>query len=233
MAEFNFAKEEIESSDILPLEMERCEAITGGRNKNRYLLYQLKFSMMNADQIDIIVSFLMESGVRMLLMDLQSTLERGARIRILTGNYLGITQPGALYLLKDSFGDQIDLRFYNEKERSFHPRAYIFHKKEYGEIYIGSSNISKSALTSGNEWNYHFDIERDKDNFVSFYENFEDLFFNHSIVIEKLMNLGEPEDGAELAEGGEKIGFFKRDFRIEEWDWPHSRSQWSDEDHGV
>ena len=40
------------------------------------------------------------------------------------------------------------------------------------------------------------------------------------LVIEKLMNLGGPEDEQELAEGGEKIGFFRRDFGIHEWDWP-------------
>ena len=40
------------------------------------------------------------------------------------------------------------------------------------------------------------------------------------LVINKLMNLGGPEDEQELAEGGEKIGFFKRDFGIREWDWP-------------
>lgn len=184
MAELNFTEKELENRETMPWKDERCEAITGGENKNRFLLYQLKYSMMNADRIDIIVSFLMESGVRMLLKDLQRALERGTRIRILTGNYLGITQPGALYLIKDALGDQIDLRFYKEKERSFHPKAYIFHKKGFGEIYIGSSNVSRSALTSGIEWNYHFDVFRDKDNFNRFFENFEDLFYNHSIVID-------------------------------------------------
>lgn len=184
MAEHDFAEEYTVNPDGFQLDLERCEAITGGGEKNKFLLYQLKYSMMQADRIDIIVSFLMESGVRMLLKDWQSALERGARIRILTGNYLGITQPGALYLIKDALGDRVDLRFYNEKNRSFHPKAYIFHKKEFGEIYIGSSNVSRSALTSGIEWNYHFDILRDRDNFQSFYENFEDLFYHHSIVID-------------------------------------------------
>ena len=32
-------------------------------------------------------------------------------------------------------------------------------------IYIGSSNISKSALTSGIEWNYRFNDLLDKDSF--------------------------------------------------------------------
>ena len=47
--------------------------------------------MLTADRIDMIVSFLMESGVRLILKDLRDALDRGARVRILTGNYLGIT----------------------------------------------------------------------------------------------------------------------------------------------
>lgn len=160
-----------------------CEVMTGGRDKNRFLLYQLRLSMLKARQIDIIVSFLMESGVRLILDDLEQALERGVKIRILTGNYLGITQPGALYLIKDKLGERVDIRFYNEKGRSFHPKAYIFHHEDGGEIYIGSSNLSKSALTSGIEWNYHFDNRRDEHNFRQFYDTFEDLFYKHSIVI--------------------------------------------------
>ncbi len=39
-------------------------------------------------------------------------------------------------------------------------------------------------------------------------------------VIDKLMNLGGPDNEKELSGGGEAIGFFKRDFGIKEWDWP-------------
>ena len=75
-------------------------------------------------------------------------------------------------------------RFYNDKERSFHPKSYIFHYENVGEIYIGSSNISRSALTSGIEWNYRFNSLDDKKNFSLFYDTFVDLFENHSIVID-------------------------------------------------
>lgn len=30
-----------------------------------------------------------------------------------------------MYLIKQKLGDQVDLRFYNEKNRSFHPKSYI------------------------------------------------------------------------------------------------------------
>ena len=119
--------------------------MTGDRNRRMQLYYQLIQSISGAKQIDIIVSFLMESGVRMLLKDLKSALDRGVTVRILTGNYLGITQPSALYLIKHKLGERVDLRFYNESERSFHPKAYIFHYEDRNEIFIGSSNISRSS----------------------------------------------------------------------------------------
>ena len=178
MLEYALEKEE-KSIEIVP-----TDVMTGDRNRLMQLYYQLIHSISKAKRIDIIVSFLMESGVRMLLKDLKGALDRGVCIRILTGNYLGITQPSALYLLKQTLGDRVDLRFYNEKERSFHPKAYIFHYENYSEIFIGSSNISRSALTSGIEWNYRFSSLKDQENYGLFYRTFEDLFLHHSIRID-------------------------------------------------
>ena len=155
-------------------------AITGD---SRFLYYQLKMSILSADKIDIIVSFLMESGVRLILDDLRKALDRGVQIRILTGNYLGITQPSALFLLKSELQDKIDLRFYNDPNKSFHPKAYIFHQKKDGEIYIGSSNLSHGALTSSIEWNYRFSKSSNQKDFSTFYVAFEDLFYRHSYAV--------------------------------------------------
>lgn len=180
MAEFNSA----EKLNIDFSEKYSTDVMTGDRDKRMYLYYQLINSLKEADSVDIIVSFLMESGVKMLLEELENALKRGARIRILTGNYLGITQPSALYLIKRKLGNRVDLRFYNEKDRSFHPKSYIFHYADYSELYIGSSNISRSALTSGIEWNYRFSDKKDQKNYEKFFRTFEDLFENHSIVID-------------------------------------------------
>ena len=160
------------------------DVMTGGSDRRMQLYYQLIQSLKKADSVDIIVSFLMESGVKMLLEELDNALKRGAKIRILTGNYLGITQPSALYLLKKKLGSRVDMRFYNEKDRSFHPKSYIFHYRGYNDIYIGSSNISRSALTSGIEWNYRFSSVSDPKNYEKFYQVFEDLFEHHSIIID-------------------------------------------------
>ena len=180
MVEFNYTKELNTNVDYDYI----TDAMTGDRDARMHLYHQLLKSFQKAESVDIIVSFLMESGVNMLIKNLGNALKRGAKIRILTGNYLGITQPSALYQIKRKLGNQIDLRFYNEKNRSFHPKSYIFHYEDYSEIYIGSSNISRSALTSGIEWNYRFRSTTDPESYDKFYETFEDLFQNHSIAID-------------------------------------------------
>ena len=193
MGEYHIKEKEIGNSEGInagaqkmnfPVMLERVDVMTGGTDYRKYLYYQLKLSIARAKAIDIVVSFLMESGVRMILKDLRQALDRGAEVRILTGNYLGITQPGALYLLKKELNDQVDLRLYHEKDRSFHPKAYIFHWENGSEIYIGSSNISRSALTSGIEWNYRFERHRDPVNFMLFYQEFENLFNHHAIKVD-------------------------------------------------
>ena len=184
MAESSFAEKVIMDYARNYMEEYSTDVMTGGRNERMQLYYQLVQSLQKAESVDIIVSFLMESGVKLLLDELENALQRGAKIRILTGNYLGITQPSALYLIKSRLGDRVDLRFYNEKNRSFHPKSYMFHYVDYSELYIGSSNISKSALTSGIEWNYRFSSKKDSENYDKFFEAFQELFVHHSIVID-------------------------------------------------
>lgn len=127
MAEFDFA-EEINSEYLEEEYLEEeylTDAMTGGQDKRRQLYYQLIQSMKKAESVDIIVSFLMESGVKMILQELENTLKRGARIRILTGNYLGITQPSALYLIKENWEIVLISDFTVKKDALF-IRNHIF-----------------------------------------------------------------------------------------------------------
>jgi len=149
-----------------------------------YLVNKLKESLDKAVSIDLLVAFLMESGVRLIEEDLRRAVEKGIPVRILTGNYLNITEPSALYLLKDVLGDKVDLRFYNVSNKSFHPKAYFFEYEDGADIFLGSSNLSRSALTSGIEWNYRISRKTDKDDYEFFKSAFEDLFLNHSILVD-------------------------------------------------
>jgi superfamily II DNA or RNA helicase len=174
--------DDIAIDGIAAKEIESSNCITGDTN---HLLHKLKESFKKAASIDIIVAFLMESGVKLLKDELKEVVNKNIPIRILTGNYLNITQPQALYMLKDIMGDKVDLRFYNVPNKSFHPKAYIFEYEKGGDLYVGSSNISRSALTSGIEWNYRLDKEKNSEDYNSFKVVFEDLFLNHSTIIDE------------------------------------------------
>lgn len=184
--------------------------ITGN---NDHLYKRLQQSIHTAASIDIIVSFLMESGVKLLQKDLEEIRDKNIPIRILTGNYLNITQPSALYLLKDILGDKVDLRFYNDTKRSFHAKAYMFENNEGGEIFIGSSNLSKSALTSGIEWNYRIDKKTNEEDYNYFKSLFEDLFLNESIIVndQELENYSKtwkrPKVFSQMEENKEEINY--------------------------
>ena len=180
---------------------------------NDHLYKRIQQSIHTATSIDIIVSFLMESGVKLLQKDLEEIRDKNIPIRILTGNYLNITQPSALYLLKDILGDKVDLRFYNDTKRSFHAKAYMFENNEGGEIFIGSSNLSKSALTSGIEWNYRIDKKTNEEDYNYFKSMFEDLFLNESIIVndQELENYSKtwkrPKVFSQMKENKEEINY--------------------------
>ncbi|ORV46715.1 DUF3427 domain-containing protein [Mycobacterium conspicuum] len=113
---------------------------------------------VNFDRIDIVVSFIKMSGLTLLIGPLEDALERGARVRILTTDYLGLTEPAALARLHDLMDDDpdaISVRVFRDKQVSFHPKAYLFYSAaEAAEAaFVGSSNLSGSGLDGGIEWN--------------------------------------------------------------------------------
>ena len=110
-----------------------------------------------ARTIDLSVSFLMRSGAQLVLPHLRDLLERGGRLRLLTGDYLHVTEPAALRLIADLEGDK-HMHVFQAREISFHPKAWMFgFADEAGGLIVGSSNLSRFALERGVEWNLrHF-----------------------------------------------------------------------------
>jgi len=106
-----------------------------------------------AQAIDLSVSFLMASGVRLVLPHLHDLLGRGGQLRLLTGDYLGVTEPAALRLIADLEGER-RLHVFQAAQIPFHPKAWMFtFAGDGGALIVGSSNLSRSALTDGIEWN--------------------------------------------------------------------------------
>lgn len=118
------------------------------------LMNELKDLTEEAVHICWITAFAMKSGVNLMLPTLKKAHERGAEIQLLVGDYLSITQPEALRILLDNL-PKAEIRLYQTYGRSFHPKAYLFRHEESQHVIVGSSNLSRSALTTGIEWSLH------------------------------------------------------------------------------
>jgi superfamily II DNA or RNA helicase/diadenosine tetraphosphate (Ap4A) HIT family hydrolase len=110
------------------------------------------------DRADLVVSFVMRSGIVLIGPDLEDALDRGMAIRLLTTDYLQTTEPGALARLLDlaesSLG-RLQLRIFSDPTTSFHPKGYLFWSSTAGDgrSLVGSSNLSRSGISQGVEWN--------------------------------------------------------------------------------
>ncbi|MEN9644057.1 MAG: hypothetical protein RL238_726 [Actinomycetota bacterium] len=128
--------------------------------KERYLLAELHRCLTNIgyDRIDLIVSFIMRSGLDLIEDHLADALERGARVRVITTDYMNVTDHRALARLldlRDNYGSAIETRVFRSSGVSFHPKSYIFWSStsRLAAGFVGSSNLSAAGIDGGVEWN--------------------------------------------------------------------------------
>ncbi len=143
-----------------------------------HFAHSLQEAIRCAEHIDLLSAFVQTSGLKHLLDDLRDALKGGAHVRLLTGDYLGITSPDALRQLLSLADDHESFQpFFFEvaNGRAFHPKAYVFRKGPHGLAYVGSSNMSDSALTHGVEWNLRLVSSDDAESFCSILQRFESL----------------------------------------------------------
>ncbi len=155
-----------------------------GGEKNPFLPCLLE-GIREAVEIDMAVAFIKATGLRLLFADLKDAItpeaesnRQPARLRIITSDYLDVTDPEALrcLMLLQERGAQI--RVYEAAASSFHMKAYIFMRQNdrsgvHGMAFVGSSNISRQALQDGLEWNYRIDKSTEIGEIRS---RFEELF---------------------------------------------------------
>jgi superfamily II DNA or RNA helicase/diadenosine tetraphosphate (Ap4A) HIT family hydrolase len=140
------------------------------------LLPHLLADLDRAIGLDVAVAFVVRSGVDSIDEHLRDLLVRGGRVRFLTGDYLDVTEPEALSGLLDLNG-ALDLRVFEARTTSFHPKAFILHFPDgAGTAYVGSSNLTRTALASGVEWNYRVVTSSDRAGFSDVCDAFEELF---------------------------------------------------------
>jgi superfamily II DNA or RNA helicase/HKD family nuclease len=116
------------------------------------LAAELKRELESADRVDLLCAFVVWSGVRVLLDPLRRLRERGVPLRVVTTTYTGATEPRALDALVD-LGADVRVS-YDARATWLHAKAWLFERRTgFSTAYVGSSNLSHSALHNGLEWN--------------------------------------------------------------------------------
>lgn len=127
--------------------------VSNNPEEGKKVISSIEEELLRCEKFQISVAFITMGGITPLLQTLKELEKKGIPGEILTTNYLDFSEPRALAKLNEL--ENITLKMYDVESANngFHTKGYIFKKEEVYRIILGSSNMTRTALTSNIEWN--------------------------------------------------------------------------------
>lgn len=128
-------------------------ALLTNASEDPNLKHELEAELPSADRVDLLCAFVRWSGLRLLVPALRKLRDRGARFRVITTTYMGVTERGAIDFMVRELGADVSIS-YEQNSTRLHAKAWLLRRDTgFDTAYVGSSNLSKAALLDGLEWN--------------------------------------------------------------------------------
>lgn len=161
-----------------------------GSKKEPDMLSELKREIQTSDSIDFLVSFIKWSGIRRLIENLKEFADRtDTKLRILTTTYMKATNLKAIKELASLKNTEVKIN-YETNHMRMHAKSYYFRRNTgFSTAYIGSSNLSNSALTEGLEWNIKVTEQESFDILKKFAVTFESYWNDPTFELFDVNNL--------------------------------------------
>ena len=113
---------------------------------------QVALEIQSANPVDLLCAFVRFAGLRLIRQQLADFLLRGGQMRVIASVYTGSTEKRALDELV-GLGAKVKVSYETSQTR-LHAKAWLFDRNSgFHTAYVGSSNLTHSALLDGLEWN--------------------------------------------------------------------------------